>query len=341
MENIYESILALPREQWDYYYEIDKNNKLGMPFSGKLDYTDFIYKYFQRGGKVKVFRASEIDVSKLNRPNHICSVFFLGLLVYYGTSMHEKYPLGKNMPGYDKFPFIWFLIALFHDNAYSMEKDKGLKHIGTLTALRKHFNITHDLMRYKLSVCTHLATSRSNYFKYRRKHWESIDHGMIGGLLLYDRLVKIRREKQLNESQQERLYWDKSLEADYKLAAQAISLHNIWLAGDDEYIKIYKEYGLDQLINAPKVKFNEFPLYYLLSVADTIEPLKAYEKSKEKDEYILSQVQISFDGESIAISLTKSSRLDIAELYKRAKNLEKWLAINVSKTSDRVTIHFK
>ena len=71
-----------------------------------------------------------------------------------------------------------------------------------------------------------------------------VDHGILGGILLYDRLVKIRRKKK--EHNEDNLFWGKKLENQYKLAANAISLHNIWIPNETN-TDVYKQYELAAL----------------------------------------------------------------------------------------------
>ena len=98
MKTILEHITELPRNTWDYYLGIDSNNKLKNPFSENITHRNFIRQYFKRGGKTKVLKDIGVNIDKLRYPNHINSVFFLGLLVYNNTDMNQKYVLGKNIP---------------------------------------------------------------------------------------------------------------------------------------------------------------------------------------------------------------------------------------------------
>ena len=127
MKTILEHIKDLPRSEWDYYYDINRLNELQNPFlDNNISHADFIFRYFKRGGKVEVFDTIGNDFSEIRYPNHINSVFFIGLLIYYNTGLKEKFNLGINAPGYKTFPFIWFLISLYHDNAYHIEKKSEL-----------------------------------------------------------------------------------------------------------------------------------------------------------------------------------------------------------------------
>ena len=276
MKTILQHIKDLPRSEWDYYYDIDQNNELRNPFLDKnITHEDFIFHYFKRGGKVDVLNTIGTDISNIRYPNHINSVFFLGLLVYHNTGLKAKFRLGTNAPGYQTFPFIWFLISLYHDNAYHIENDPELIKVNhNLTQLRSNFNIEHYLFENKLrGVSSRLMACCENYFKYRIEERKVIDHGIFGGLLLYDRLLKIRRRKAAANGQS--LFWGEALEDQYKLAASAIATHNIWMPKKNQH-ELYYNYGLNNLIDFTPLKFSNFNFLYLLGIIDTIDPIKTF-----------------------------------------------------------------
>src|SRR6478609_3100143 len=114
MKSIIEQIRTLEKKQWDYYSEIGKRN-LPNPFTQKLQYPEFIRRYFERAGKLNIIQESGMELNNLFRPSHTCSIFFIGLLLYYKSDLH-KYALGgTNKVGYESFPFIWFLTTMYHD----------------------------------------------------------------------------------------------------------------------------------------------------------------------------------------------------------------------------------
>lgn len=336
MPTITALIKKMPIVEWDYYQGLN-NIEIPNPFTKKISHNKFIEKYFARGGKIDVLESAKIDISKLRLPNHINSVFFLGNIVYHKTKIHEKYSIQDNDPGYSAFPFIWFLIALFHDNAYAMEGKNILKGIEDIEGLKKHFNIEHSILDQPFSPdCIELHESIEKYFIYRKKHWKVVDHGILGGFLLFDRLVKIRREKKnLNE---QNLFWGDNLEAQYLLAANAISLHNIWVAKEEEEEEeIYKKFELFNLINFKKIKFSDFPLFYLLAIIDTIEPLKVYTEDDFTDDYVFSNLYLNFTDNSIRVSCRSDSKLDFGKMLKQITYLENWLEIDIKKSKN----HFK
>ena len=338
MKTILELISETPISQWNYYYGIHNISDRDKPFVNNNNYSQFITNYFRKGGKVDVFESCGINTNDLRLPNHICSVFFLGLLLYYNTSLNKRYRLENNDPGYAAFPFIWFLIALFHDNAYQMEDKNMLTDIMTIDDLKSHFSIKHFLLEKKFSKCESLIRSRTDYFNFRKKEWGVVDHGILGGILLYDRLVKIRRRKK--DVNEDNLFWGKKLENQYKLAANAISIHNMWVPSTADARAKYEKFKLKELITFKKVRFRDFPLFYLLGVVDTIEPLKIYRDLGLSDDYILSNLKMSFGKTTVSVSCKEDSDLDFSKLVKKLEYFEGWLDIGIRKEKSSFELTF-
>lgn len=339
MKSILELINELPEFKWDYYFGIDSSRTIGNPFALKNYHGTFIRNYFKRGGKTDVFKTSGIKISQIRYPNHINSVFFLGILLYNKTSFNKLYKLEKNEPGYRTFPFIWFLIALFHDNAYDIELSNLFKDIASLDELLRHYKIDNFLFDVRgASKCNSLMDSRKDYFNFRLKEMHKVDHGLLGGILLYDRLLKIRREaKKYHEDD---LYWGEELEGQYQIAAEAISIHNIWLPNSKATEDLYENYNLNNLINFRKVRFKDFPLFYILGIIDTIEPIKTYQ-SDEDDQYILDNILLKFKQKSLTFYHRPGSRLDFSKLKQKTKYFEGWLDVDVKMNTDHFELIFK
>jgi hypothetical protein len=335
MASIYEHIDELTIAQWHYYFGIDNDFQTTKPFVQTLDYSNFISNYFRQGGKVRIFELCNIKLNELRLPNHICSVFFLGILLYNKTDFIQKYKLERNAPGYATFPFIWFLIALFHDNAYQMEDKNQLQKISSINDLIDEFDIKHSLFDRKFSKCKELLSSRNNYFLFRKKNWNVVDHGILGGMLLFDRLVKIRREK--HKANEDSLFWGRKLETQYKTAANAISIHNIWLQPE----KTCKKFNLETLIKFTPIKFSEFPLFYILGIVDTIEPLKIYKDDNLSDIDIFKSIDFEFGSNFLKVSESKNSKIDFSKLIDKTKYFKNWLDINIISDKTKFELTFR
>ncbi len=341
MKTILEHIKDLPRSEWDYYYDINRLNELQNPFlDNNISHADFIFRYFKRGGKVEVFDTIGNDFSEIRYPNHINSVFFIGLLIYYNTGLKEKFNLGINAPGYKTFPFIWFLISLYHDNAYHIEKKSELINDNkNLKQLYFNFNIEHILFEKKHSnVSKILMDCCKKYFEYRIQEGKVIDHGIFGGLMLYDRLIKIRRKKA--EAHEDNLFWGEALEEQYKLAASAIATHNIWMPNKKQN-DLYSKYELNNLINFKPLKFNNFKFLYLLGIIDTIDPIKTFIEDNVDEKYIFENLKMEFKNSSIIFSIVQTSKLDFQKLINKCKYFNGWLDVTVSFSNEKLIIKFR
>lgn len=341
MKTILEHIQDLPRSDWDYYYDINKLSEIENPFlNEKFSHRDFIFNYFKRGGKVEVLDTIGRDFFELRYPNHINSVFFLGLLIYHKTGLKEKFNLDRNAPGYQTFPFIWFLISLYHDNAYHIEKDSEMvKNNRSLTQLCSNFNIEYNLFENRVrGVSSRLMNCCENYFKYRVEESKVIDHGIFGGLLLYDRLLKIRRRKA--SVGEENLFWGEALEDQYKLAASAIATHNIWMPNKNQH-EMYSNYKLNELISFIPLKFRNFNFLYLLGIIDTIDPIKTFIDDGISERYIFENLKMEFKKSSILFSVVKASKLDFQKLIKKCNYYVGWLDVKVEFDHEKLEIMFR
>ena len=258
MKSLYELYTALPREQW-YYYEGHSKNEFSNPFDEPMDFRQFIKDYFYKAGKREVLNESQIDLKKLRYPGHICSVHFLGILIYNNTKLKDKFHLGKSGVGYEFFPFLWFLITLYHDHFYALERSEDPQ-LKSLSGIYERYSIREKLLDCKDSNLERLGNIRSKYFAYRSTK-DRVDHGIAAGIVLYDKLLTIRKIMQVSKPR--KYYWDNNLIPKYKMAAEAISLHNIWLPQDDAARKDYVKEGLETLNDFKPVQLAEFPLFYL------------------------------------------------------------------------------
>lgn len=335
MKSIFQHFNALQINEWHYYSGINGEFTTLKPFIETDDYSNFILKFFQQGGKVKIFENCGISIDELRLTNHICSVFLLGTLFYNKISIFKTYNPKNSPSDYSTFPFIWFLIALFHDNAYQMEGENKLENISTLEDLVNHFDIEHSLFDRKFSKCKQLLDCRKNYFEFRKKKYQVVDHGILGGMLLFDRLVKIRREKR--KSKEDTLFWGIKLENQYKMASNAISIHNIWLQNE----MTCKKYKLDTLIGFTPIKFCDFPLFYILGIVDTIEPLKTYKDDNISDLDILKSINFEFGKKYLKVSESNDSKVDFSKLIHKAKSLQGWLDVEILTETTKFKITFK
>ena len=227
------------------------------------------------------------------------------------------------------------LVCFYHDYGYFVADDYREytdlnKIISTLT--HNLFDNTHTL-RY----------SRETYFSYYSFKYdtninsddETGDHGILGGLFVYNKLMEETRD---------------TSHAFY--VAHAIANHNLWVQEKEKNITKYQLYELT-LENYKVINYDVTPLLFLLSVVDTIEFIKRYcrykdsEANKEHNIFpttLLQYIDIECDRSQITIianyealnSRIKKAFLDkdIYEWRKSLLEMEKWVNINIYPISD-------
>jgi hypothetical protein len=338
MKTIREHFNSLGQDDWDYYNDFT-NRVLENPFFVD-NHTRFIKKYFARSGKEIVLNLIDIKDNEIKKANHTNSIFFLGILFHKKIFKDKDFFMKYNAPGYKEFPFIWFLTCLFHDLGMKYEYDETelTKKIVDFDLLKKELNITNCLLDEKITgIDKTLFSNIRQYFNYRRIVHKKLDHGIVAGIYLFDKLVKNRIEKQ--KKRQNRLNWKKELEKQYALVASTIAMHNIWLPNDKtacDYIK----FEMKSLINFKPITLRKFPLLYLLGIVDTIDPIKTYEKNHTED-YIIDNLQVDFLPNEIIFENKDNSKLDFTELLKKSDNLIGWLNVVVKKKENRLSVIIK
>ena len=339
MKSFRQHITELKQEDWDYYSEISYK-RLANPFINGKGHISFVQKYFNRSGKGKVLKFIDFIPGKRldkNRIVHSNSIFFLGILLNKNTSLKYSDYNKTNKPGYNVFSFIWFLTCLFHDFGFTLEDDKKLAgDIDTIDKMNNKYGITNNLLEANSLFREHILTKCiEQYFNYRIVECKVVDHGISAGLYFYDRLFKIREEKEFTKTHP--LYWGKDLLQQYAEACFAIATHNIWLPNKQNISK-YISHQLDSLVNDFKpIKFSDFPMLYLLGIVDTIDPVKAY-----KDEYsatkVLDEIILDFKSNKITIMVVEGSSLNLNRISEKACNLIGWLDVGIHASADKVTI---
>lgn len=229
------------------------------------------------------------------RFNHLLLTFALGLYIAKFDGLKDKiekaygrfYKIEKNV-----FFKTWLIVSLFHDYGYFLFDKypmiRSLNEFGVLhnilfdneenESMKMFFpKENNNRCRYSSEVVEeYFCSSCSAYENDKSKIFnrEPFDHGIGGGFVLYDELLKDKTEKNLYETG-----WD--LHNFNEFASDIcfkIIEHNIWTIDlHDEYFKPYYESPKLKPIRKSefkKISDNEEPLLYLLSLVDTIEFVK-------------------------------------------------------------------
>lgn len=321
------------RDGWNYYSDQDFPENIESPEECK----QFVRVFFSKSGKagcltdiVPNWRAIPEE-----RWMHIVFTFFIGVFFYENNEKIKK-SVDKQLGGLSKrihpvsdvkFQFVWFLICLFHDLGYVIESakqhrckfDNRKNKIGRLSGVPMFF-------------------SRKLYVLYE-KNIHPNDHGICGGISMFDELCEVRKWQEGFQQQNRFLSWDKTLIPYYRLAASVVICHNMWFVNEDENeveAKAYKSIGLQGLVKRTgvyKIDLQKYPLFFLFCLVDAVEPIK-----RVKDIKMLDKISLSLDVDMIAISLDdKCPRL---EDYLDRIGLDSWLTPSY-REDDRIIIEIK
>ena len=205
--------------------------------------------------------------------------------------------------------------------------------------LRLNNGATIRRPRYSSAIIT-------RYLNYCINAREKTDHGIIGGLLFYDRMLKnymIAYVTQSRESDHmlglEDFYYQgkhfcmEQLKI-FAYISDCILSHNVFKQPLDARTS-YETYLLNSLFQESfqPITYAENPLLYILSAADSLDPVKLYSRGNKhlKTDQIIEAINIEYTpGSSVLSFSSQSSDVDIAILYCKAKNLEEWTSARCS-----------
>lgn len=350
LKELYKDLINDP-DRWLYYnsnqhslkYEIQPSLKYEMLFDETASYN-FIKNYFTRGGKEKVFKDNpyiiKYEFVLKERSPHIVSTFLLGILI----SEHLKFDINKNNNDKINFKYLWFLACLYHDIGYVYENDHNCAHLRTVQ--KDGINALKDICDIKYMCNNEFKTYKkenvdlylSNRAICSSENIGKIDHGIVGGLLLYDRLrknfdeawnkAKINDPKVLrNDFTYKELHFSNEHYKYYAEAADAIIAHNIWINTLNEYLTKNNKVPLE----GNKIDKNN-KIAFILALADTLEPIKKYG--------IFALNMISFKETKEGFDLIMPDEMKEND-YKYICNLSDWINVNVNRCGNRFKIQYK
>lgn len=320
MKSLIEIIKDLPAKQWKYYGHDSEIDKI-QTFSD-IETTKFINRYLEIADKKFMFCKSEVapDLFKIK---HSVSAYFLGAIIANKLNIKGFLEEGKVHPDFGyHFLFVWFMSCLFHDRFWKLESDKS--GVNKLQSLDKFIEGKHNLLeRSSQFIPESLRSCIPQYFDYRLSEWKVIDHGIAGGLDLFDLLIKYRLGQ---EKKGDQGAWDfsKRVEVLYVEAAYAVAAHNIFFS-DDDSVDLYKKYCLHTLINQKPLEFSNSPFLFLLGLVDTIEPLKTFQCADP--DFVAKKVNFDFkkEGSKFIIQIYTGENLNFQTLVSKGKGIDRWL----------------
>jgi hypothetical protein len=340
--------------------------------SGKEECLKFIEEHFKRGSKSNALVIPWYDEYEKNgKHEHTVASYLLGLTVpeQLQTYMLELLE-GKiaRFCEWSDYRYTWVLTCLFHDIASCIEKKQynGSNHLESYIS-DLHIEYTpfnHVLIKGFTKDVRFQEDLIEKYFHYRvseitETKTPSIDHGILGGYCLFDRLTKNFLEKTENVNwTSEKLYdkdgvtWRPEHLDHFVIIADAIITHNLWVATSDnkKQVETYEKYGLSSLIFEPAAKgtnndkrlsFKKYPLHFLLGLIDSLEPVKRFSNTFARE--VLENIFINwtYKRSRCIVSISWNEIMENKEGFDKwkenVKDTQDWLFLNVDdkKESER------
>lgn len=348
LRKLYEEISA-NNHRWSYY------QNAFFVIDGKWDENgeaiSFIESYFDFAGKRKCFEDKYLTRNHRyieKRAPHIISTFLLGVYLFecFGIDINTRDINNMN------FKYYWFLTCLYHDIGYAYEKKRICEHLMMLQM---------DGLEVLQEICDIQYTHNRVFRTYSRDYIDLylrgrsmcrngsdgvIDHGIVGGLLLYD---KLRRqfaaawENRTDQSHTRQSFYiqdecrelhlsNEHYEA-YAKAADAIIAHNIFVRTLNEYIDKYDKQNKLKKVSG-RISIDN-TLCFILSIADTIEPMKG---SAE----LIKRIKIGPLPNHVRGIMLSFNEIECHDYdVNRIVDLSKWVDVKVEKTvsNGEVTIY--
>lgn len=258
-----------------------------------------------------------------SRAQHSVLTFFVGLVFLEFGNLGDEI-LEKVVGSNDKMDMIslWMLTALYHDWGYYSEDLR--KSELNLNKLTKYFLLTdaynepdwllhiNGFTKKHPHVLAYSYDEIRAYDQYARtihpfneNDMERIDHGILGGVKIFDRLVrgisrdvKAHLETNLNAITKRLVF--------AKIACLTIAQHNIFKSEDADHDQKYGDELRKLHSDSPFRISTDTPLLMLLSLVDTFECIKRFGKLDKESKYlqhitILKNIKLSISLHSIAI----------------------------------------
>lgn len=341
MKNLFEKFLSNSQYYYDDVSDCEAIDKL-IENPDARNAERFILKYFEDGCKSKVFDTQfNAEFRSRGKHLHTVSLYMLGveLKEFAETHIerHLRSVISDDVDWYD-FLHTWFLTSLYHDvgsvleernhqhvlddrknqieyhlkqeeinhNVYTYFERKGIDNINT--GIKKNaFNHTSSCFTYPEALIR-------RYFCYRAEKRCAVDHGIMAGYIMFDRLIKNYNEAWQFEKRRGKVKstydyfvneknrcWRIEHQLHFAIIANSIIAHNIWIGQPSDEI-LYHEYGLESIAASAgaKIRIEQWPLVFYLGILDTIEPVKRFKSIDPK--VVWENINISVNGTSLVIS---------------------------------------
>lgn len=210
----------------------------------------------------------------------------------------------------------------------------------------------HNSLRFNtnsvVSATRYDSSTIVRYFNYCINERNRVDHGIIGGFLFYDRMIKnymlayIAAMQECNHTPwlSDFEYRDRHFCAEqliiFSYIADCILSHNVFKQQVDKR-QLYENYRLESLYseNFKKISYKDNPLLYILAITDSLEPTKIY-YNEAPLQTIIDAIDLEYRPGSKELKIScLSNDVDIVRIYSKAKELEDWTSVTCSGLRNR------
>lgn len=248
-----------------------------------------------------------------SRAQHILSCYMLGKILFENSraikdAINEFMSAHRfdKINGIEPFRYIWMLICLFHDLGYVYESQGIYKQDNVENLVEK---LSAEVPGIPVGYTKDLLKSYDNY---RNCRFAVTDHGIIGGIKLYEDLDKHFSSNESLDDNRKKLH---------SCVSWVIACHNLFIG--DSQNQCYRCKALYALISDGKsrnIKLPEHPLLFLFDLVDSIEPMKLFGGTE-----ILSEISVSFSDKSISFDLDKLCDGKRQLYARKIQDLNNWL----------------
>ena len=257
------------------------------------------------------------------RARHSAITFLLGLVFKQFGNLFDSIPTIIGDYSSKSALKMWLITSLYHDCAYSskyiLRETLNLKNIFAPYLLAdedkyqdQQLACLHNYSHRFPNTLAHTYETILNYYNYsfyyhnyyhkKDTSKEKSDHGVLGGTIMFSKLAQ-KAQKQKNIA-------DLTI---IKACSLAVAQHNIFKA-EKQSDTIYQKYGLTTLLSTSSFKIQkEHTLLLFLSLVDTIECVKKFSKSQNKEGYLQTLTVL---GCIKAAVCDKEITLDLSDLDK-------------------------
>lgn len=243
----------------------------------------------------------------------------------------------------------------------SINESESCNECQAVKEIEKYYTHVHKVVNVdSINVTIPVRTSNeiSRYFTYRLIHCNCvgcIDHGIAGGMLFFDRIIKNyaktylqARMYNMHTDIMEFMYSDLHFSFNqlkiFAYIADCIINHNIWKAQLNN-VNIYQDFFLDKLIGDKFEKINYYknPLLFILIMSDTLEPYKNFnEDSIDKRPYnkfepskIFERFNILVGHEVIKVSVDENLK---HRCWEKLIDMQDWIDIRCEQNNNEFAI---